>query len=639
MNKTTAIVYPSDDGPGDIGEYTTYWDVNGAGVYWDPSEKIVDIDGGQMKIHYDPSAVYPPWANIHYYDEHETDYTESYRINVNGGFGPYFSEVVDEYVLYDWAKVYHEEWFEGINGIHTYGFNPNANLEELAEHIKGVHPDFCYDRNVTGYTLEDFGVENFSTKNKFESVDEVLETYRNNTVAYNNLVNKIVYESTTHDKYLLMRYLFNNLFTIPYDIEFYRLSNGELATDFTEILKDRDYSLYRYYMNIMSEKDEETRKDILRAALNDITDILEYYIKSDDTKYVFSFVPTNSLDAINHYIQLMINFFKSWKVYFLDPHSTYVLDSRLENKVNMTERMAEYKDKYWYYDKYIIQDALAYNETYWFKEEYASGFKEVIDIYGFNQWWSTDDFDFDGGYSDTEIHPTEDAFDNKYTSGVDRDVDGGYPEWHNNPYWTVNAGRVSARIDLYDLDGGGPLDMKEYVEIDGENVATGPGNFYPKLNDFSVPTYDVDGGGASDEYARTKGIKSAIVGHKIINDVVNSRYRFNDIVINDDGLFLENYGVPDDEFEDLREQMINDRDAYEEQLEEDLEIVRMFNNPDYLKTIIDEDFANYFAVTKEVLDDFQRDATLNACKTYTNNEVAALRNWFVELDLFGWEYF
>ena len=634
MNKSTSIVYPiGSEGHEEKGNFEAYWMVDGTYAHINPSEEIFEVDGRQMEVVFNPELIYPTYMNIHFYDDDDYIYQEKFRMNVDGRFGIY-SDITQEYFC-DWTKYYHEEWYMDDSGIRIYGFNPNVDLDAIAESIGSRHSSFSFEH---GYTLEDFGLENFSTKSKFESVDELLETYRANTKAYDNLTNKIIYENDSYDKYLVMKYLFDNLFVIPYDTEFYRLKNGDLATDFVQILKEKDYSLYKFYIDLMSESDEETRKDNIRLVLNEIVDILEFYIKSEDTRFVFSFVPTNSLDAINHYINLMIGFFKSWKVYFLDPHSTYVLDSRLENKVNMSDNITEFKDSYWYYDKNIIQDAMNFIDKYYADEKHAAGKKEIIDIYGYSQWFATDEFDIDGGYYDQTANPVEDAFNNEGIVNVDRDINGADPEFAG-PYWTVNGGHIGARLDLTDIDGGGALDAREYVDIDGENVATGLGNFYPKLNDNTVPTYDVDGGWVDGVSGKTKSMKATIDGHKITMDVVNSRDNFNDIQILDDGLYLEDTGVTEDEFEDLREQMLEDRSLYEGQLEEDLDIIKMYNNPDYLRVIVDEQYAGLFSVTKQVLDDFRSNATLHVCNDYTNNAVATLRNWFIELDLFGWEYF
>lgn len=627
----------------DKGEFEAFWDINGYYPEWDPQEAIDDYDGGQTKLVFRDDIIYPPNKHIHFYDKDEYEYQENFRIDVDGGYGVLFTdqELYQSYFVQDdWIKNYHYDLFMDMSHPMIYAFNVNADLDEIAKAIHGRHSCFAFEH---GYTLRDFGVDKFSTVSKFDTIDELLENYRINTEAYNNLVNKMVYEADNRDKMVVMNYIFNNLFVVPYDYEFYRLSNGEMAENFEQILRDRDFALYKYYQDLVSEPDKETRIENIRLALNEITDTLEYYIKSEDTKWVFTFVPTTSPDAINNYISLMIGFFKSWKVYFLDPHVTYVLDDRRENKVNMVDNMTEYKDKWWYYDKHLIQDAAMFNEKYFFDEDkYAAGRKEIIDIYGFNQWWASDDFDFDGGYARRVSGATEaDPFSNTAipTSAI-RNVDGGEPDpMMNLPFWVVDGGRVSARLGIYDLDGGGPLDMKEYVEIDGENVATGIHNVYPRINDLTVPTYDVDGGWVDGISGKTKTMVSTIKGHTIVNNVRNSRYAPNDIEINSDGLYLEDNFADQEELDEIREYMMETRAAYEEELEKDIAIVKMMKDPAYMKTIIDGIYADYFAVTKQVLDDFKYDATYNYCRNYTTREVAALRNWFIELDLFGWEYF
>ena len=42
-----------------------------------------------------------------------------------------------------------------------------------------------------------------------------------------------------------------------------------------EILREKNYVIYKYYQTILNETDIETRKDMIRAAMNDIINTLD----------------------------------------------------------------------------------------------------------------------------------------------------------------------------------------------------------------------------------------------------------------------------------------------------------------------------------------------------------------------------
>lgn len=311
---------------------------------------------------------------------------------------PSSGEIIDGFTMsdddYDWVKKNHPDWFYDTSTTWIYAFNLTADLDALQQSISCRHSSWDFNKT---YTLEDFGVENFKIATDFNTIEEMVDVYRINTEAYNNLVHQMTNHCYSRDKKVLMDHIFHELFMMPYDEEFYTLSDGTPADTYDQLLRDKNYSLYDFYTRIMAEEDEETRKDNIREALNTIIDTLEYYLDTEDTKWVFGYVPTTSLDAINEYITLMINYFKSWKVHFLDPHSTYVIDSALENKVNAVDNMFMHKDSWWYYDSANMRDSIvSYVDAYYYDDRIE--WYDDIEIEERNDWWNTDPFDFDGGY-------------------------------------------------------------------------------------------------------------------------------------------------------------------------------------------------------------------------------------------------
>lgn len=611
-----------------------------------------------------------------------------FRWDINGGNSVRYSEITQE-SYYEWIKSDHPNWFVPLSG-RIYGFNLGVDLEALEKEINTRHSSFGFKK---GYTLSDFGVEGFNNKTKIESIDDLLQVYRNNTEVYKNIEKLIEDEADTRDKLVTLNYVFNTLFTIPFDKEFYRLKSGQIAESYDQILAEKNYTLYKYYKELMSEEDFEVRKDNIRNALNDIVNTLEYYLKSEDTKYIFSFVPTNSFEAIVNYIQLMINFFKSWKVYFLDPHVTYTLDDKKENRVGNGDMLTEIRISTWYNDQLSIRDACKIKPIYYIEEESVSGKYEVVDIYGYYQGLVTEDLNFDGLYPDADdvtnidlsqfdliagggsidsaailriiMNAGSSLVDTKIVAILDggesidltnpdvkpptfaelptiiqfTDVNGGESELLKSaPYVMVNGGIIGARKRLWDLDGGGTRDVIDFLDIDGLDVDDFR-KTYPVTNTFEVMNYDVNGGGVSSNIINSRTIETRTDNQVITNDVIISKYSTNDIFIEEDGIYLGGDFATQDEFEELRYRLLADRYNYENELNDLLERIRLVTNEDILNQTIENIYNNYFIATETVLNDYKRNITSNYVENYVDNKVSELNNWFKELNVFGWEYF
>ena len=184
---------------------------------------------------------------------------------------------------------------------------------------------------------------------EYKSVADVIEVYRNNRQCYENLIEKIR-NADDMDDLEGLSYIYQELFTRSFDSDFYTLSTGFPAKNLIEILMDRDYILHNHYIMVMSENNIETRKDQIRGLLNDIVETLEYYISGDGLEYLFGFTPTDSFFNIVYYIWLLIGFFKSFKVQFLDPYVTFVTDNKmdpLDSYIRAKDSITEWKETRW----------------------------------------------------------------------------------------------------------------------------------------------------------------------------------------------------------------------------------------------------------------------------------------------------
>lgn len=545
-----------------------------------------------------------------------------FRREINGG-DKEFSKVTHE-THYEWMRWDNPQLFIPTAG-RIFGFNLSANLEEIQRNIEIRHSSFGFDK---GFSLEDMGVKDFVTTNKISSIEELINIYTTNTACYKALDEKLS-DINTRDEYVTYQYVLNSLFTKPFDFNFYRLKNGELADTYDQILKERNYTLYRYYVDMTKESDLEVRKDNIRQLLNDITGTLEYYLKSDALQYIFEFIPTYSFDSINRYIHLMIDFFKSWKVYFLDPTVTYEVDNKKDNKVGIGDMMTEIKIKTWYTDPANIADICTIKPVYYFKEENAGMNKEIIDMYSYHVSDINDDIELDGAYPDA---------DTMFGAGYKTSDAGGVNEASCIPFIMINAGNVAARKEIYDIDGGTPMTAQEYLDIDGLKCNDYYAS-YPTLNDYSVESYAVDGGYVTSTIHYNPSIITKVDKQVITNDLRISTYRFNDLIVEDDGLYIGSNLALIDDFAVIKDQINADRKDYTEELQDYMTTIKIYSDPLIMEETIDKIFASHFVTSKAVLNDFLSNSTRNYCTSYVDAKIADLKEWFIELDPFGWEYF
>ena len=206
----------------------------------------------------------------------------------------------------------------------------------------------------------------------------------------------------------------------------------------------------------------------------------------------------------------IINFFKSYKVYFLDPFITYLADDRLENSVTGRDTITEKKLTYWKWDKEFKRDVQSYKVELELNDDQRSTIMETVDVYGRFDPIPEDDYDYDGMYADTENNISN-----------FKDADGGYADdFSCIPYIMLNGGMASeGRINLWDLDGAGAMEMKDdYLDANGGYSLHEED--YRKDYWISAFMYILDGGSAG-----TNEFLSRTVHVKIVDKQVESSIR------------------------------------------------------------------------------------------------------------------
>ena len=540
-----------------------------------------------------------------------------------GGRGVRYTEVTRD-SFYNWMSTDNPQLFIPTAG-RIYGFNITVDIEEVKKNLALRHSEFEFQH---GFTLDDFGCEDYIAKKDINSIEELLEVYRTNSECYKALEKEMEDENVTRDKVVTMNYLFAHLFTTPFDTEFYRLKSGLLAENYEQILKERNLVLYKYYKELMEEEDQETRKDMIRELLNNIVSILEYYMGTEDLKYVWSWIPTNSLQALTHYIQLMINFFKSWKVYFLDPHVCFIINDKKENRVGVGDQIVETRIGQWVGDNASVSDNVSMTIHRWVKEEYNI-WKEVVDIAVYHQ----DDVDgqhiFDGRYAEL----TEEDLENPSIA-----PGGGVRFFDCVPYINMNGGNVAARYDIYNADGGTVTNRIEYMTLNGGHVGSFWTDYYPLLNDNRTQETPCDGGYVAETMTSSTSVTSYVNDFmELIHTVLFSGKKNNDLC-SKNGLYLGDVFITQEIMDAFIASLVTKRTDYITIMDDLIAQLRLIPSMENIEVMIVEAFEKLFDHPIKVLEEFHTMAIQNGATAYTDEKVNEIIAWFNEMNPFHWTY-
>ena len=566
----------------------------------------------------------------------------TYMVDINGG-SLWAHRIRSDEDLLDWKKKYYGKdrvgEIPGVDGMfetsknRVYGFN-NVDKDLIESIISQRHSMFGFSK---GFTLADFGLDKYINPEdaSIHSMDDFIELYNNNISIYCDLkdrINNIWYkendniEAFNHDDYKVMEFLFRAFFTKDYDDTFYKLTSGNYATRYSDLLRDRDFTLFTLFDEINSESNMETRRTSIRTIMNDVIDILSYYTDQyNGLDYVYAFTSTASHNALLHYMHILINFFKSYKVYFIDPYVSYISDDKNENNAQPIDGLFEHTDEF------VKVDSASNDDSYYVSEEYLNTDSvlsrevyEVLDISSHFEPDPDDDYDYDG------LNP--DSPDDGYKM-----ADGGVPDdMMNIPYIMLDAGRPHYNeIGWWDLDGGGVVlpTMKTIRDIDGGT----PLNPEDYRRDYfgTMFTYSVDDG-----YPRfcefiSDKLSILVEDHQIFANVNLSRMEGNKIEARDDGIFVADQWVHREDFDDLVRDSAATFTYYDTLLAQYASDVHVVADDDLINARIVETINKNIAPIPEVLEYEDITKLDDEFHVIVDNKIARLEEEFSEVSPIG----
>ena len=129
------------------------------------------------------------------------------------------------------------------------------------------------------------------------------------------------------DAYHAYRHLYNTLLISEYQEEIYKLKDGTMPNQFTEVLRDENEELYEFYEKIESDKDCIDYINYIAIKLSTVM---------EDTEFMSYLNPVdvNVVEAI----LTILRAFKSLTVDIRSIDVLYIFDSRLHNMMRMIDR-------------------------------------------------------------------------------------------------------------------------------------------------------------------------------------------------------------------------------------------------------------------------------------------------------------
>ncbi len=546
--------------------------------------------------------------------------------------------------FYEWKKKYFPEMYVVKNG-RIHGFNPDVDMDKMISILSRRHSHLQFGSNGnTEYPLNDEEYDAIAQdwinslkvkdyippSDSITSIKTLMTVYRNNTEIYNIIKDKLANAEDMDDK-IYYRYIFYTLFSRKFDMDLITNKQGDRYTDLVDLLKDRDYILYETFYTIMQEPNIESKQDMLRSMLNDVIETLDYYLNTDGLDYLYSFVSIESFGAMVEYLHLMFDFFKSYKVYFLDPYYTLIANDKLENRVRAQDEINEFKFIYNKYDKALVDDAITGFDIEKLLQDDGHDMTDTVDIYAHYDPDPFEDLDIDGITAERgETEQTE-------------DVDGGEADDKSivKPYTMLNGGGSADRdVNFHDLDGSDAAEgTKHYYQIDG-------GNAYETdtLRKDSLGTqkfnYVIDGGSAGKRQFLNNCFRVRYIGTEFLGDVIVSPRSIHTIHINDDGLYIPaNAFASKTEFYNLVYSLNKIIDTIRNEAAQSEEDLKVLTDEEYryarIQSVLDDllynmDYCVYMMQSGEFKD---------TCCAYIDSVVASLREEFdkeIMLNPYAW---
>lgn len=239
--------------------------------------------------------------------------------------------------------------YNPIQAMDICGFNFETDLSALATYVINA-----------GYTLEDVGLDIFKNPKSvgIHTWEQLFETYNDNISVYKFLLNRMN-NANDKDEYDVFRKVYQALFVTRANFGYFKKHgiNGVAPDTYSRFLNNKGSLLYGLIQDCeVIEKEADRQLEISRI-INFTVENIYSYMDSDDFQFLFQNIPTVSTDYIRQYLFKILNFFKSYKVDFVNTSIMYKFDDKLDNKVMIIDKIL-FSYLYNRVDNMTIRDAI-----------------------------------------------------------------------------------------------------------------------------------------------------------------------------------------------------------------------------------------------------------------------------------------
>ena len=130
----------------------------------------------------------------------------------------------------------------------------------------------------------------------------------------------------------------------PEDEDFIPLNaTARMASTYTEFMRYNDGNVYKFLVQVAAIDDEAKRQETCINSIQQIIGYIKDYIDEDKTEVymddVFSGLPSVSLEFVKSYIEEVIDFFKSFKIFTHQSSIIYVIDDKFDQYIQLIDHI------------------------------------------------------------------------------------------------------------------------------------------------------------------------------------------------------------------------------------------------------------------------------------------------------------
>lgn len=263
--------------------------------------------------------------------------------------------------------------------MYILGFNFEDDITYLQNYFINHQIEFDvskYDKPIDalqGYLeynyIEDLNITDFVPPNRYPTYESLLYRYTNNVDIRRELVqrmndadNKRIYNiyKTIYDATMIQietNNFFKNsegLFETEYDPK-----TKENIVTYAAFIQARDPILGESLNTIKAITDDYERTSVITDIISSTVESIEYYMDTDQLRYIFSNMASVSYEAVSGYIKRLINFFKSFTVQLAELNSIYKIHAPFDNKLSPIDQITSMITLFDFKDLCEVKDRLS----------------------------------------------------------------------------------------------------------------------------------------------------------------------------------------------------------------------------------------------------------------------------------------